>query len=117
MRRYRGTQGRVYYWFPERASQEKKQLPSSFHNLYVRFVKESSLGKSELLPDVDMMDIHPRQENLPCRGDPVLLQIPLVPAYALTVHKTQASPWPGAILMTLGNQLNLMRQSVRGGLG
>ena len=76
------TQGRIFYRFPERAGHEKKQLPSSFHNLHVRFVKESALGKAELLPDVDMMDIHPRQENLPCRGDPILLQIPLVPAYA-----------------------------------
>ena len=60
------------------------------------------------------MDIHPRQENLITKGEPVLLQLPLVPAYAchrsnlaraalrsarvffgfiaprLTVHKTQA---------------------------
>ena len=69
-------------WYPESAGEKRKQLPSSFHNLHLRFVKETSLGKSELFPDVDQMDIHARQENLPCRGEPVLLQIPLVPAYA-----------------------------------
>ena len=40
-----------------------------------------------------MIDIHPRQDNVPCRGDPILLQNPLVPAHALTVHKTQPSRW------------------------
>ena len=79
-----GTQGRVMMWHPEAPNEKKKQLPASFHNLHVRFVKENSLNKQELFPDVDQMDIHARQENLPCRGDPVLLQIPLVPAYART---------------------------------
>ncbi len=45
-----GTQGRVMFWYPEQAKEKRKQVPSSFHHLYVRFVKESSLGKSELLP-------------------------------------------------------------------
>jgi len=61
------------------------------------------------------MDIHPRQENLIAKGEPILLQLSMVPAYAchrsklarllslqcvhycfaftaprLTVHKTQA---------------------------
>ena len=32
-----------------------------------------------------------RQETLTaCQGQPVLVQLPLVPSYALTVHKTQA---------------------------
>ena len=32
-----------------------------------------------------------RQETLTaCLGQPVLVQLPLVPSYALTVHKTQA---------------------------
>ena len=31
-----------------------------------------------------------RQENLNIRGEPIMLQLSLVPAYALTVHKTQA---------------------------
>ena len=57
----------------------------------LRFVKESSLNKrSQFLPEIDMMDCHVRQENLSIRGDPIMLQLPLVPAYALTVHKTQS---------------------------
>ena len=56
-----------------------------------RFVKESSLNKrSQFLPEIDMIDCHVRQENLSIRGDPIMLQLPLVPAYALTVHKTQS---------------------------
>ena len=90
-------------------------LISADNQAYVkaaRFVKESSLQKrGQLLPDIDMMasfcfcvmvvlssarkrnkrqDCHVRQENLNIRGDPIMLQLSLVPAYALTVHKTQA---------------------------
>ena len=37
------------------------------------------------------MDIRVRQETLiTMPGQPVLVQLPLIPAYALTVHKTQA---------------------------
>ena len=37
------------------------------------------------------MDIGVRQETLiTMPGHPVLVQLPLIPAYALTVHKTQA---------------------------
>ena len=66
------------YWNPACASEKKKALPASFHELRVRFVKESSLKKSELFPDVDRMDVSTRQENLPLGGEPVLLQLPLV---------------------------------------
>ena len=31
-----------------------------------------------------------RQDNPNIRGEPIMLQLSLVPAYALTVHKTQA---------------------------
>ena len=84
-----GTQGRLLYWYPESVA-SNKALPASFHDLLVRFVKESALSKREMFPDVDHMDITARQESLTIRGDAILLQIPLVPAYALTVHKTQA---------------------------
>ena len=46
--------------------------------------------RGQLLPEIDTMDIQVRQENLNIRGAPIMLQLPLVPAYALTVHKTQA---------------------------
>ena len=57
----------------------------------MRFAKESSLNKAELVPDVDYMDVTARQETLvTVVGQPVLLQLSLVPCYALTIHKTQA---------------------------
>ena len=46
--------------------------------------------RTQWLPDIDFMDCVVRQENLAIRGEPVMLQLSLVPAYALTVHKTQA---------------------------
>ena len=42
-----------------------------------------------MLPEIDMMDVGARQENLAMRGEPIMLQLCVVPAYALTVHKTQ----------------------------
>ena len=41
------------------------------------------------MPDIDHMDIGARQENLSIRGEPIMLQLCVVPAYALTIHKTQ----------------------------
>ncbi len=48
------------------------------------------MTKLEMVPDVDHMDIGARQENLAVRGEPILLQLCVVPAYALTIHKVQA---------------------------
>ena len=45
--------------------------------------------KREMVPEVDMMDVGARQENLAVKGEPIMLQLCVVPAYALTVHKTQ----------------------------
>ena len=85
-----GTQGRLMQWSPER-SQRGKALYSSHPELSVRFVKESSLRKREMFPDIDHMDVPVRQETLSSiLGQPALLQLPVVPSYALTVHKTQA---------------------------
>ena len=84
-----GTQGRAFHWHPEKA-QSRKAISASHPELLVRFVKESSLTKTELVPDIDHMDVIVRQETLvSVLGKPVLLQIPLVPCYALTIHKTQ----------------------------
>ena len=53
-------------------------------------MKETALEKrTALLPDIDMIDCAVRQENLNAAGQPIMLQLPLVPASALTVHKTQ----------------------------
>ena len=39
---------------------------------------------------MDFMDLGARQEPLNIRGEPILQQLCVVPAYALTVHKVQA---------------------------
>ena len=39
----------------------------------------------EMVPEVDMMDVGARQENLAVKGEPIMLQLCVVPAYALTV--------------------------------
>ena len=85
-----GTQGRLMYWNPERA-EKGKALYSSHPELLARVVKESALQKREMFPDVDHIDVTARQETLSSfQGQPSLLQLPIVPSYALTVHKTQA---------------------------
>ena len=88
------TQGRLLHWCPPEAAAEgsKKALavPASHPSLCARFVKETAVQKrTALLPDIDMIDCAVRQENLNFAGQPIMLQLPLVPAYALTVHKTQ----------------------------
>ena len=35
------------------------------------------------MPDIDHMDIGARQENLAVRGEPIMLQLCVVPAYVL----------------------------------
>ena len=56
---------------------------SGSRELFARFVKESSLKKKELLADIDHMDISVRQETLTnVQGQPVLVQLPLIPCYA-----------------------------------
>ena len=80
-----GTQGRVLYWFPESVKQ-KLALPASHRELMVRFAKEGSIGKAEMFPDKDHMDVMARLETLTAvPGQPVLLQLPLVPSYGLAI--------------------------------
>ena len=83
------SQGRLFYWTPGNI-EAKKALPSSHPELLARFAKEASVKKSELFSDIDTIDVQARQETLKVRGEPQLLQLPIVPAYALTIHKTQA---------------------------
>ena len=84
-----GTQGKIIMFNP--ASVElKKALPSSHPELIARFLKESSMSKQNLYPDIDHIDLQVRQEILQVRGDPVMLQLSVTPCYALTIHKTQA---------------------------
>jgi len=85
-----GTQGRLLQWHPAETESKRRALPAYCPDLLARFCKESSLGKQEMLPDIDHMDIGARQETLAVRGEPVMLQLCVIPAYALTIHKTQA---------------------------
>ena len=72
-------------WHPSKIS-TKKAILASYPELTARFVKETSLGKTELYPDIDHMDLIVRQETLPfVAGHPVMLQMCTVPCYALTV--------------------------------
>ena len=82
-----GTQGRVLHWYPPSAPRGKA-LSASHPELVVRFAKESALQKGEMFADVDHMDVTARQETLTrVPGRPAMLQLPIVPGYALTVHK------------------------------
>ena len=64
-------------------------IVSGAHVLFAQN-KTKTNKRGTFLPDIDMIDCAVRQENIHARGDPIMLQLPLVPAYALTVHKTQA---------------------------
>ena len=85
-----GTQGRLLHWHPGATESKRRALPAYCGELLARFCKETSLSKVEMIPDMDFMDLGARQETLNTRGEPILLQLCVVPAYALTVHKTQA---------------------------
>ena len=65
-------------------------VPASHPSQCARFVKETAVQKrTALLPDIDMINCAVRQENFNFAGQPIMIQLPLVPAYALNVHKTQ----------------------------
>ena len=86
-----GTQGRLLCWHPcgESQAKRRKVLQASHPELSCRFVKESSLGKSGMMADIDHLDIVPRAETLnTVPGQPVMLQLGCVPAYALTVRSS-----------------------------
>ena len=83
-----GSQGRLLHWHPEATASLRKALPAYCPDLSARFCKESSLKKVEMMPDMDFMDLGARQENLNVRGEPILLQLCMVPAYALTVRSS-----------------------------
>ena len=54
------------------------------HQCHPSRIQETSLSKGEMMPDIDHMDIGARQENLAVRGEPIMLQLCVVPAY---VHR------------------------------
>ena len=56
------------------------------------FLEEAyQTNKPSYLPNVDFLDIVPRRESVPAaRGQPLMLQLQVQPAYNLTNHKVQA---------------------------
>ena len=86
-----GTQGRVLHWHPGSVAR-RKALAAGYKDLHIRFVKEVAYKtQPELQQVTDWMDVPARENTLTGRdGKSVLHQVPIVPAYALTVHKTQA---------------------------
>ena len=108
-----GTQGRLMYWNPP-STEKGKSLYSSRPELLARFVKESALHKREMFPDIDHIDVTARQETLASvPGQPSLLQLPIVPAYALTVHKTQALSMKGVVRGCLEGAMRLAEPVLR----
>ena len=78
---------RLLCWHPcgEQQQKRRKVLAASSPDLSCRFVKEGSMDKSELLADIDHVDVTARAETLNAvPGQPVMLQLGTVPAYALT---------------------------------
>ena len=87
-----GTQGRLYHWYP-RDVQKRKHLRANHPDLLARFVKESAYSdetKKTLIAEVDFMDIQPRPTPLAGIAATSMVQLQLVPSYALTCHKVQA---------------------------
>ncbi len=78
-----GTQGRLLSWFPDKLP-HKKAISASCPELTARFMKESALEKKQMLADIDFIDCNVRQENINLPGQPVLIQLGLVPCYGLT---------------------------------
>ena len=82
-----GTQGRLLQWQPDRdvADKNKKALLASHPDLQARFLRESALRKESLLADLDFRDVTIRSEIMPSvQGAPAMIQLPLIPSYALT---------------------------------
>ena len=77
--------GRLMSWHPSATESKRRALPAYAPNLLCRFLKESSLVKQHLFPDVDYVDLGVRNEELKLQGNPIMLQLGVVPAYALCI--------------------------------
>ena len=64
----------MMFWHPGATESKRQCLPASHPELMARFVKESSLARVELLPDIDHMDLEARHETLHMKGEPVMVQ-------------------------------------------
>eukprot|EP00973_Karenia_brevis_P038357 5288031-Karenia_brevis.AAC.1 len=84
-----GTQGRIILWSPD-VENPKKAVKADHPDICVRFAKEAALSKQEMFPKIDFVEVAPRSETLHIPRRLVLYQVPIVPSYALTVHKVQS---------------------------
>ena len=76
-----------------RRPRQKRVLRASVPDIQVRFYLEEAYQSSQtyFLPVIDFMDLLPRRESVPAaKGQPLMLQLQLQPAYNLTNHKVQA---------------------------
>ena len=92
-----GTIGRAVHWGPEVDQDIKRRarhsVAANVPDVQVRFYKETAFhsNKTHFLPEVDFVDVVPRKESVPgARGKPLMMQLQLLPSYALTIHKVQA---------------------------
>ena len=86
-----GSQGRLLHWWPASVD-GRKPLEAGFPNLHVRFVDECAYqARPELKHVTDYIDVPARENTLTGRDcKTVLHQVPISPAYALTIHKVQS---------------------------
>ena len=88
--------GRIVHWGPESeqdAPHKKRTYRAHLPDVQVCFYLEDAYISKKLhfLPDVDCLDVVPRRESVPAAGgQPQMLQLQLLPAYCLTIHKVQA---------------------------
>ena len=85
-----GTTGRLLQWHPGSTENKRCAMPACNADLLVRFCKESALSTAHMLPEIQFMDVGARPESLAVKGEPIMPQLPLAPAYAPTVHKALA---------------------------
>ena len=85
-----GTQGRISSWEPRRAADRRKGIQSTELGLQARFLREDALHEISPVPGCHFLDVERKHENTGTAKQPVLVQLPLIPAYSLTAHKVQA---------------------------
>ncbi len=105
-----GTQGYILRWQPCSVRLQKRSkyiVAVDEPSLAVTFVKKSSLdsGKNMLFEEFDKIELKPVPERLAGQHqNSVLEQLPVLPAYALTIHKCQS--------LTIGHVVKLCLEGI-----